>query len=71
MTMWARPNCHKRECKHFIGIKDGETPDDGLLFCKAFPDGIPDVIAYGDDPHTSPYPGDNGIRYERKENPQS
>jgi hypothetical protein len=33
--------------------------------CKAFPNGIPDEIWLGDDDHTKPYPGDNGIRFER------
>ena len=32
--------------------------------CAAFPDGIPNEIIGGRVPHTSPYPGDHGIRYE-------
>lgn len=51
-------------CKHsfpaiLIGYKFHNT-------CAAFPDGIPDEIWRGDNDHTKPYPGDNGIRFERK-----
>lgn len=34
--------------------------------CKAFPNGIPDEIWQGHNPHTDPYPGDLGIRFERR-----
>lgn len=34
--------------------------------CAAFPDGIPDEILVGDFNHTEPYPGDRGIRFEKK-----
>jgi hypothetical protein len=33
--------------------------------CKAFPDGIPAPILAGDNDHRKPYPGDNGVKYER------
>lgn len=48
--------CQERKCKHYLGNDK----------CLAFPEGIPDEIAYGDNPHTAPYPGDHGIRYEKK-----
>ena|SRR5215216_750819 len=32
--------------------------------CSAFPDGIPDAIWNGDHDHTTPFPGDRGIRFE-------
>ena len=32
--------------------------------CDAFPDKIPDQIWLGENDHTKPYPGDNGIRFE-------
>lgn len=34
--------------------------------CAAFPDRIPDAIWKGENDHTQPYPGDNGIRFERR-----
>lgn len=34
--------------------------------CKAFPNGIPkEILIKGE--HNTPFPGDNGIRYEPKE----
>lgn len=35
------------------------------VVCAAFPDRIPDEIAYGDKLHLQPYPGDRGIQYEK------
>lgn len=32
--------------------------------CTAFPNGIPEAIAYGGD-HTVPVDGDHGVRYEQ------
>jgi hypothetical protein len=52
--VWLSPVCV--HCKHHA-YKQGRT-------CPAFPDGIPAEIWRGDNPHTSPYPGDNGIRFE-------
>lgn len=34
--------------------------------CTAFPNGIPEQILTNASDHTKPYPGDNGIRYERR-----
>jgi hypothetical protein len=50
--MILEPNCYKRECKHYGGVKDdGPLERDERNFCRAFPDGIPEDIAYGDDLH--------------------
>jgi len=63
--MMTEPNCSKRNCVHFQG---GAQPDGTEIMervvCSAFPNGIPDEIAYGNNLHTGPYPGDNGIQYE-------
>lgn len=37
---------------------------DNPVTCDAFPARIPDRIWLEGDPHTSPIPGDNGIRFE-------
>ena len=62
------PECFERHCKHYQGIKQIDTTEaTEVSFCAAFPDGIPDKIVVGDDLHTQPFPGDNGIRYERED----
>ena len=63
--MIPEPRCSKRKCKHFTGVVQSDgTEATELPACKAFPNGIPFEISYGDNPHTTPYPGDNGIQYE-------
>ena len=46
-----------QECKHFFQEKSGWS-------CRAFPNGIPPVIAKNQHDHTKPYPGDRGIQFE-------
>jgi hypothetical protein len=50
---------------YFIGVQ-GDEEFEQILVCKAFPDGIPDVIAYGDNDHSLPFEGDHGVQYARK-----
>jgi len=44
-------------CKNLI-------KDNNFYRCRAFPDGIPEVILDGIQSHTEPYPGDGGILFE-------
>ena len=52
------PICYTRNCKHFRGVKEEEEPEvsgvqtstgGGTVICLAYPDGIPDRIAYEPD----------------------
>jgi hypothetical protein len=55
--MIAEPKCSKRECVHLIGVKqDDEDERTERNYCLAFPDGIPDEIAYGDNLHLQKFP---------------
>jgi hypothetical protein len=65
--MIAEPKCYTRKCANFIGVKNfsEDVEGDERVICKAFPEGIPDEIAYGKNKHTKPFEGDNGIRYEQ------
>ena len=50
------PQCSK--CKHYNVFKyEGVS-------CDAFQKGIPEEILSGDNDHTKPFKGDNGIRFE-------
>lgn len=62
--MLLEPKCFTRRCKHLQDIKGSEEEMNEIAFCKAFPDGIPNDIAYGDNKHIRKYPGDHGIQYE-------
>jgi hypothetical protein len=67
--MLATPKCYERRCKHLIGVKQDEGQGEiGERFvCKAFPDRIPEEIAFGDNPHTEVhYAQDNEIVFERE-----
>lgn len=65
--MLREPRCFARQCKHFLGVNDVNQEVEQLVVCKAFPEGIPDEIAYGDDLHLKPVEGDRGIQYEKVE----
>jgi len=61
------PRCYERKCKHYQGIKQSDgTEQTEFVYCEAFSDGIPNDIAYGDNLHLEPYPGDHGIQYEKE-----
>ncbi|WP_213997038.1 hypothetical protein [Tepidanaerobacter syntrophicus] len=50
-------------CKYFDIDK---FLDEDKRVCAAFSDDIPLEIWSGDNSHDKPYPGDNGIRFERR-----
>ena len=52
---WSQPICNR--CRHCRGYGK----------CAAFPDRIPDAILNGEHDHREPYPGDNGIRFEPRD----
>jgi hypothetical protein len=51
--MLAEPRCFTRQCKHFIGARwiDEDEEASEVPVCPAFPNGIPEDIAYGDTLH--------------------
>ena len=66
--MLATPNCYMRKCIYYVGVKNDSEPFDESKernVCKAFPDRIPEEIAYGSNKHLKPYPGDHGIQLEK------
>ena len=68
--MLQPPKCFERQCKHYWGVIQSDPDEEGSEFCacRAFPEGIPEDIAYGDDPHTEVHLlQDNTILYEKKE----
>lgn len=65
----------------FVMLDDSEAPSKGnppcwfcahkfptfKHVCAAFPNGIPAEIWHGENDHSEPYPGDGGIRFERRQ----
>ena len=50
--MIEEPKCSERGCLNFLGVKqlgDGESTE--VVYCRAFVDGIPYDISYGDNEH--------------------
>lgn len=60
--------CSRGKCKHYRGVvQPDETEQSERDVCAAFPGGIPGEILLGENLHVTPYPGDHGIQYERRE----
>lgn len=51
--MLPESKCSKRLCKHYRGTRllDLNDPKTEVHYCKAFKDGIPDEISYGENDH--------------------
>jgi len=63
----APPACFERKCKFYLGIiqPDGEETSERPA-CLAFPDGIPDEIAYGRNKHLKKHKDqENDIVFEK------
>ena len=55
--MILEPRCSERSCKHYLGIiQPDNTEMTETCNCNAFPEGIPEEIAYGDNLHLEPLP---------------
>ena len=66
--MLIEPTCFTRKCKNYSGVKNDGNELTERNFCKAFPDGIPDEIAYGDNKHLKLLPDQkNNIVFEKAE----
>jgi hypothetical protein len=60
--------CQQRKCKHYWRIhQDNGFEITERHICAAYPNGIPDQIAFGNVLHIKPFPGDQGIQYEHSE----
>lgn len=59
MTIGQEPIC--LTCKHY------RLYDPDKFSCKAFPEGIPDKIVFGEISHRENVPGDNGLKYVKGE----
>lgn len=71
MTLIEKPWSTCDSCAHLKTTPNpdhtGESPYTmEIMFCPAFPDGVPEDIYPGGFDHRLPYPGDNGIRFELK-----
>jgi len=55
--------CNNYKGTRLIEIGD-EVEENFINFCSAFNDGIPYEILTGENDHTKPYKGDNGITFD-------
>jgi len=59
------PKCSDRKCKHYIGIKNDGDELSERPYCKAFEDGIPNDISYGNNKHLNMVKGQkNNVIFE-------
>ena len=66
--MLKEPTCSERGCKHFLGLKRHDGPEtEDKVDLRSLPRRHPRRDRLRDNPHTSPFPGDHGIRFEPEE----
>ena len=66
--MSLTPKCYTRKCIHYLGFKNEGVRLTGKVYCKAFPNKIPDRIAYGEDEHSiKANDQENDIIYEKRD----
>jgi len=56
--MMSAPKCYDRNCIYYMG--HDHVGDKLIQTCAAYPEGIPDSIAYGDDLHHTVLDGQVG-----------
>ena len=63
------PKCFERGCIHLIGVdQPDETEMTERVICSAYPNGIPNEIAYGEYPHLKVREDqDNDIVFEEEQ----
>lgn len=66
--MIGSPRCFERKCRWFLGVRGDGDESSQRLFCWAFQgrtkeDAIPKEIAFGDDLHEVPLPGQSNNTY--------
>lgn len=67
--MMAEPKCFKRHCMYYKGVAQPDgTEMTEVNVCEAFPQGIPDDIAYGPNRHLRVQPNQgNNIVFKKKD----
>ena len=66
--MLQEPTCSIRDCRYFLGVSQPDgTEATEVVYCEAFPNGIPNAIAYGSNKHTAKYSGQkNDLLFTKK-----
>lgn len=66
--MLFAPTCKLRGCFYFKGaVQPDGTEKTEIIICEAFPQGIPNEIAYGENLHLHPVAGQVGTFVFKKE----
>lgn len=68
--MIKQSTCDKRDCEHYQGVNKANPDDESTEFhyCRAYPEGIPDDISFGNKRHLQSYGDDSGIIFKKRVN---